>query len=126
MKYAQAAVALAVLMLGGARAEAEPLQTMDAVGAALLACWTPPETQGSVTLSFSIKRDGTLIGAPQPMAIAIDADEDARKAFIDAAVAAVEQCTPLDLAPALADGIAGSVYSMKFSSPSSAAAPISN
>ena len=126
MKHAQAAIAVAVLTLASTRAGAEPLQTMDAVGAALQACWNAPDTKGAVTLTFSIKRDGSLIGPPKPMAIAVDGDDDARKAFVDAAIAAVQACTPLDLAPALAAGIAGSVYSMQFTSPASASAPVSN
>jgi hypothetical protein len=40
---------------------AASLNSMNEVGAALLACWTPPANtdNSSVTLSFSFKRDGT-------------------------------------------------------------------
>lgn len=126
MKRIRVAIAVGIFALAGAGARAEPLTSMDAVGAALQACWKAPDTKGAVTLSFSIKRDGSLIGPPRAMAIAVDGDDDAKKAFVDAAIAAVEACTPLDLAPDLAAGIAGSVYSMQFSSPPSASAPVSN
>ncbi|MDQ6432617.1 hypothetical protein RB623_00950 [Mesorhizobium sp. LHD-90] len=100
------------------QANAEPLKTMDEVGAALQACWTPPPGSGdsSVTLSFSFRRDGTLIGPPRPSAINVAGDEAARKQFVDAATAALEACLPLEFSPAIADGIAGTVFTMPFGS----------
>ena len=97
---------------------AEPLDSMDKVGDALQSCWTPPVDieDSSVTLSFSFKRDGTLIGPPRPTAIDVKGDEETRKAFVDAATKAVEDCMPLEFAPKLAEGIAGAVYTMEFSS----------
>ncbi|MER9327969.1 hypothetical protein [Mesorhizobium sp. M0488] len=98
---------------------AAPLNTMDEVGAAIQACWTPPADAGnsSVTLSFSFKRDGTLLGPPRPTAAKVAGDDKARKSFIDAASAAVKNCTPLTLSPTLAQGIAGNVFTLQFVSP---------
>ena len=61
------------------------------VGDAIQACWTPPADAGNstVTLSFSFKRDGTLIGPPRPTAAKVAGDDKARKSFIEAAIAAV-------------------------------------
>jgi hypothetical protein len=111
-------VAGAVAIGAIATAHAEPLKTVDEVGAALQACWTPPAgiDNSSVTLSFSFKRDGTLIGPPEPSAIAVEGDEQARKQFVDAAIAAVESCVPIDFAPALAAGMGGTVFTMPFAS----------
>ncbi|PSJ53183.1 hypothetical protein [Kumtagia ephedrae] len=113
-----AAIFAGVLLGWNSPSRAEPLQTMDAVGAALQACWTAPAGAGksSVTLSFSFKRDGSLMGPPKPTAIAVEGDDNARKAFVGAAIAAVEKCTPLSFSPAIADGIAGGVYTMQFTS----------
>lgn len=99
-------------------AHAEQLKTMDDVGSALRACWSPPPEarNSSVTLSFSFKRDGSLIGTPRPTAINVPGDEKAKKAFTDAAVAAIKKCVPLELAPSLAQGIGGGVYTMEFTS----------
>ncbi|PWK70718.1 hypothetical protein [Aminobacter sp. AP02] len=101
------------------QALAEPLNTMDEVGAALLNCWSaPPGSQGSsVTLAFSFKRDGTLMGKPRPTAISVNGDEKMRKAFVDAAVAAAQRCTPLSFSPTIASGIAGNVFTLQFASP---------
>lgn len=112
------AIAGAVLTMTAGQCLADPLKTMDEVGTALSACWTPPSDvkESAVTLSFSFKRDGSLIGPPQPTAIDVKGDDAAKKAFTDAAIAAVEQCMPLQFAPALAEGIAGTVYTMAFTS----------
>lgn len=113
-------VAASVLVAGLVPSQAEPLQTMDQVGEALQRCWSPPGgvSNSSVTLSFSFKRDGTLIGRPQPRAIDVEGDEQAEQAFVDAAIAAVERCVPLSFADTLAQGIGGKVFSLKFASPS--------
>jgi len=98
---------------------AATLNTMDDVKAAIQACWTPPAdaANSTVTLSFSFKRDGTLIGPPRPTAAKVAGDEKARKSFIDAAIAAVKNCTPLSLSPTLAQGIGGNVFTLQFVSP---------
>lgn len=100
-------------------ANAAPLNTMNEVGAALQACWAPPANSGnaSVTLSFSFKRDGTLIGPPKPTAIKVSGDDKARQAFVDAATAALRNCLPLSFSPALAQGIPGKVFTLQFNSP---------
>jgi hypothetical protein len=101
------------------QSNAAPLNTMDDVGAAIQACWTPPADTGNatVTLSFSFKRNGTLIGPPKPTAIHVTGDAKARQSFVDAAIAAVQRCLPLSFSPALAQGIAGNVFTLQFSSP---------
>ena len=98
---------------------AAPLNNTDEVGAAILACWNPPEdSKGSfVTLSFSFKRDGTLIGPPRPTGISVAGDAQARQQFVDAAIAAVERCLPLEFSPAFAEGVGGQVFTMRFASP---------
>jgi hypothetical protein len=105
------------LLIGASSAMSAPLNTMDEVGAAIRACWVAPtdSKDSFVTLVFSFKRDGTLIAPPRPSGISVDGDADAKKKFVDAAIAAVEQCAPLEFAPALAQGIGGRVFTMQFS-----------
>jgi hypothetical protein len=95
---------------------AAPLNTVDEVGAAIRACWSAPtgSKDSFVTLSFSFKRDGTLIGPPRVSGISVAGDADARKQFVDAAIAAVTQCVPLEFAPGLAAGMGGRVLTMQF------------
>ncbi|RWC48996.1 MAG: hypothetical protein EOS55_08645 [Mesorhizobium sp.] len=121
MKSVARRVAIAGMMLAGAvhPSNAAELNTMDDVGAAIQACWTPPADAGtaSVTLSFSFKRDGSLIGPPRPTAIKVDGDAKAKKSFVDAATAALQNCLPLTFSPKLAQGVAGNVFTLQFASP---------
>jgi hypothetical protein len=70
-----------------------------------------------VTLSFSLKRDGTLIGPPRTTDISVAGDEQAKKHFVDAAIAALEGCLPLEFSASIAQGIGGQVFTMQFASP---------
>ncbi|MER8392811.1 hypothetical protein NKH98_02265 [Mesorhizobium sp. M0833] len=121
MKSIAGMIVIAGAMLVGAtgQSNAATLNTMPEVGAAIQACWTPPANAGNstVTLSFSFRRDGTLIGRPKPTAIRVAGEEKARQAFVDAAVAAVDHCLPLSFSPALAEGIPGKVFTLQFNSP---------
>ncbi|UVK40152.1 hypothetical protein LHFGNBLO_001586 [Mesorhizobium sp. AR10] len=121
MKRAAGLSAIAGALLAGAtcQSNAATLNTMGDVGAAIQACWSPPADAGNstVTLSFSFKRDGTLIGPPRPRAIKVAGDAKARQAFVDAATAALQNCLPLSFSPALAQGIAGNVFTLQFASP---------
>ncbi|WP_254633959.1 hypothetical protein [Mesorhizobium sp. GbtcB19] len=100
-------------------AVAASLNSMNDVGAALLACWAPPANtdNSSVTLSFSFKRDGTLIGPPRTTAIHVIGDDAARMAYVDAAAKALQNCLPLSFSPSLAQGVAGNIFTLQFNSP---------
>jgi hypothetical protein len=106
------------ILAGVGQSNGAPLATMDDVGKAIQSCWTPPAdgANSTVTLSFSFKRDGTLIGPPRPTAINVTGDAKARKSFVDAAVAALDHCLPLSFSPALAKGIAGNMFTLQFAS----------
>ncbi|RVA75666.1 hypothetical protein [Mesorhizobium sp. M7A.F.Ca.CA.001.11.2.1] len=121
MKSVARRIAVAGVMLAGAvhASSAAELNKMDDVGAAIQACWTPPAGAGtaSVTLSFSFKRDGTLIGPPRPTAIKVEGDAKAKKSFVDAATTALQNCLPLTFSAKLAQGIAGNVFTLQFASP---------
>lgn len=114
-------IALAAVVFGQSaeRLSAEPLATMDEVGAALQACWSPPSdvAKGSATLQFSFKRDGTLIGPPKASSIRVEGDADQRKQFVQAATDAIQKCVPLTFAPKLAAGMAGTVFTLQLTSP---------
>lgn len=117
----RSSIAILVACLCATAATAAPIENAEDAGAAIMACWSPPaDTDGStVTLSFSFKRDGTLIGEPQPTAIGVAGDEQAQQRFVDAAIAALKACTPLDFGPDFAPGVAGQVFTLEFSSPKS-------
>ena len=110
--------AIFALVLLPLTTHAEPLTTMDEVGAAVMACWKPPAgvKNSTVTLSFSFESDGSLIGPPQATDINVAGDETVRQQFVAAAMDAVDRCTPVELSPALAQGIGGNPFTMEFAS----------
>ena len=110
------AMLVAAAWLGPATALASPLRTMDEVGASLRACWNEPANPSGpfVTLSFSLRRDGRLLGAPEVTANWVPGKAVVRQRFALLAIEALERCTPLQLAPSLGDAIAGRVFTMPF------------
>ena len=94
------------------------LKSVKDIGAAIEACWHPPAGSkgSSVTLRFGFKRDGSLLGPPRPAAIAVKGDDKARKTYVEAAVKAVKDCTPLAFSPDLAKGMAGQIFAISFGS----------
>lgn len=98
---------------------AAPLNTMNEVGTALQNCWSPPSdaAKGAVTLQFSFKRDGSLIGPPKATSIRVEGDADKRQQLVQAAIDAIQKCLPLTFAPKLADGMAGTVFTLQLASP---------
>jgi hypothetical protein len=108
----------AAIILVPLTTHADPLTTMDEVGAAIMSCWKPPAgvEKSAVTLSFSLRSDGSLVGPPQPTSINVAGDEKVRQQFVAAAMDAVDRCTPVELSPALAQGIGGNPFSMDFAS----------
>jgi hypothetical protein len=121
LKRALATISIAASLSVGPNGPsgAEPLETIDDVGAALRACWNPPAgTSGSaVTLRFSFNRNGKLIGPPRATAIKVSGDDAARRTFVEAATKALEGCVPLSFSPALGAVIGGTVFTMQFTSP---------
>ncbi|MCA1370859.1 hypothetical protein I6F15_26255 [Bradyrhizobium sp. BRP14] len=113
-KLAFAGTLLVALTAGQLRAE--PLNTVDDLGAALGKCWTPPAgyEDSFVTLRFAFRGNGTLMGPPQPTASRISGDGEQRKAFVAAAIAAVQNCTPLQFSKGLAEEVAGTVFTLQF------------
>ncbi|HEY5819448.1 MAG TPA: hypothetical protein VIU14_13840 [Mesorhizobium sp.] len=107
-----------VLFLLPLTAHANPLTTMDQVGAAVMSCWKPPAgvENSTVTLSFSFKSDGSLIGPPQATYINVIGDDKVRQQFIATAMDAVDRCTPVQLSPTLAQGIGGNPLTLEFTS----------
>jgi hypothetical protein len=89
----------ATLMLMSLTANADPLTTMDEVAAAIVSCWKPPAgvKKSTVTLSFGLKSDGSLIGPPQSTFIDVAGDEKARQQFIAAAMDAWINAHPLNV-----------------------------
>lgn len=88
------------------------LDTLGELFAALRACWTPPpesEAQAGMQISvkFSFKRDGALIGQPRVTYATPGASEHMREAYLGAVTTSLGHCAPLPLTRGLAGAIAG-------------------
>lgn len=94
------------------------LKTVKDVGEAIQGCWHPPtsDSGSAVTLSFGFRRDGSLLGPPRATAVNVKGDDKARKTYVDAAIKAVTDCTPLTFSRDLAAGMAGQVFALSFMS----------
>ncbi len=86
---------------------------------AIGACWAPPSGLAKlekieITLSFSLKRDGALIGAPRVTFATIGAETRARQLLTDATFEAIRRCTPLKLSKAFGEAVAGRPIAIRF------------
>jgi hypothetical protein len=102
-----------------AEAGGAELSRLDQVAPAIRACWAPPAgllglEQIEVTVRFSLRRDGTLIGAPQVTFSSADVALRARELLTRSAAEAIRACTPLDLAAGLGNAIAGRPFAIRF------------
>jgi hypothetical protein len=109
-------VALLATALAPPPSAAAPLETVSDIGPALLRCWRPPAAPdgSAVTLRFSFRRDGSLMGVPLVTYVGVNGAPDLQRDFADSAVHAIQECSPLELAPRFAATIGGKVYVMQF------------
>ncbi len=88
------------------------LDTLGDLFAALRACWMPPpenEAQAGMQMSvkFSFKRDGGLIGQPRLTYFTPGTSRQMRDAYLGAINTSLENCAPLPLTKGLGGAIAG-------------------
>jgi hypothetical protein len=104
---------------GGAHKPEHDLNTLREVFAALRACWIPPakdEARRGMQMSvrFSFKRNGEIIGKPRVTYVSPDAPEKARKVYREAVAAAIARCTPMPFTPGLGGAVAGRPIAIRF------------
>jgi hypothetical protein len=109
------------LLAVGAAARAQEaagrqLDRVSDVGPAILACWRPPLGSAGMelTLVFSFKRNGELLGKPRISFSKLRGEPDLQKQFVASALKALAGCTPLHVAPSLGAAIAGRPFAMLF------------
>ena len=90
--------------------------TLDQLGPALTACFTPPDgSAGSaVTVRFSLDRRGAVIGRPAVTYARLVGKPAQKRAFVAAALDALARCTPVPVTPGLGGAIAGRPLSVRF------------
>jgi hypothetical protein len=106
---AAAALAGSSLLLHCAQARAAPANTIDELSAKIGDCLRPvraPPTS-SFTVLFSLKRDGGLFGAPRITYSDLKGDPGDQKRFVEDALAAINDCLPIEITDGLGGAIAG-------------------
>ena len=105
--------AAALLAIGSASG---PVARLDDLVPALTACFrAPPRSAGSsVTIRFSLNRDGAVLGKPAVTFAHLVGDSDDRRAFVLAALGAIAACTPVAVTSGLGGAIAGRPLSIRF------------
>lgn len=97
-------------------AQQAPVDTLEALGQALTACFQAPAgSAGSVmTVLVSLRRDGTVLGRPRITFSHLVGPPDGKRAFVAAALGALKACTPVAVTPALGGAIAGRPFTIRF------------
>lgn len=94
----------------------KPINSINEMFLALDACWQPPKgTAGmSITLRFSLRRDGTLIGKPQTTYTKKIANDELSKAFVASILQALDTSLPLPFTESMGGAIAGRPIALRF------------
>jgi hypothetical protein len=88
------------------------LNTLQELFAALRSCWSPPAYENAragmrMTIRFSLKRDGTLIGPPMVTHSTPEVSPKTREIYRQAMVQSLHACIPFQLTDGLGGAIAG-------------------
>ncbi len=103
------------------QADAAPLRRVDTIRdvfQALQACWRPPSGNGfsgqELTVRFSFRRNGELLGRPRITYYKAGTQEDRREPFTRSVREALERCSPLPVTEGLGRAIAGRIFAIRF------------
>jgi hypothetical protein len=100
----------------------KPDHDLDSIGdlfAALRSCWTPPVAESAqegmqMTVRFSFKRSGEMIGAPRMTYATAGASADVRDAYLKAINASLDACVPLKFTGGLGGALAGRPIAIRY------------
>ncbi len=106
------------LLLTPVLSMAAPAQvnTLEALGQALTACFHAPDgSAGSqITVLVTLRRDGGVQGKPRITFSHLIGSDEAKRAFVEAALSSLRACTPVALTPALGGAIAGRPMTIRY------------
>jgi hypothetical protein len=95
------------------------VDTIGELFAALRSCWVPPPvTEGrhgmQMSVRFSFKRDGEIIGTPRVTYVTPEAPKEIRETYHNAVTAALDRCTPVPFTDGMGGAIAGRPIAIRF------------
>ena len=93
----------------------KPDHDLDSIGdlfAELRSCWTPPQAESAkegmqMTVRFSFRRSGDMIGPPRLTFATVGAAADVRDTYLRAINSSLDACIPLKFTSGLGGAIAG-------------------
>lgn len=99
-----------------------PDHELDNIGdlfAALRSCWTPPQADASregmqMTVRFSFKRSGDMMGPPRVTYATAGAPADIRDAYFKAISASLDSCVPMKFTGGLGGAVAGRPIAIRY------------
>ena len=100
----------------------KPDHDLDNIGdlfAALRSCWTPPGTDTAkegmqVTVRFSFKRSGDMIGPPRLTFATAGVPADVRDTYLKAISSSLDACVPLKFTDSLGGALAGRPIAIRY------------
>jgi hypothetical protein len=100
----------------------KPDHDLDTIGdlfAALRSCWSPPTADSAregmqMSVRFSFKRSGEIIGAPRMTFATADAPADTRTTYLKAINASLDACLPLKFTGNLGGALAGRPIAIRY------------
>jgi hypothetical protein len=95
------------------------LNTIGDLFAALRSCWSPPPAASAregmqMSVRFSFKRSGAMIGAPRMTYATAGAPADVRAAYLKAINASLDACVPLKFTGDLGGALAGRPIAIRY------------
>jgi hypothetical protein len=100
----------------------KPDHDLDNIGdlfAALRSCWTPPQADSAkegmqMTVRFSFKRSGDMIGPPRVTYATAGVPVDVRNTYLKAIRASLDACVPLKFTGGLGGALAGRPIAIRY------------
>jgi hypothetical protein len=95
------------------------LNTIGDLFAALRSCWTPPPPDSArpgmqMSVRFSFKRSGEMMGAPRMTYFTEGASADTRSAYLKAINASLDSCAPMKFTADLGGALAGRPIAIRY------------
>jgi hypothetical protein len=100
----------------------KPDHELDSIGdlfAALRSCWTPPQADAAkegmqMTVRFSFKRSGDLIGPPRMTFATAGVPADVRNTYLKAINTSLDACVPFKFSGGLGGAVAGRPIAIRY------------
>jgi hypothetical protein len=100
----------------------KPDHDLDSIGdlfAELRSCWTPPQAESAkegmqMTVRFSFKRSGDMIGPPRMTFATAGAATDVRVTYLKAINSSLDACIPLKFTDGLGGALAGRPIAIRY------------